>query len=93
MYAGDPTGGVLREGQGEQCNGKKHTRPKFFHGSKNIQMTAMESLSLYYIVFYFLLKLHLFEETFVARRNTHITKVGLDFPSKHSLPPMFDRHE
>ena len=40
MYEGDPTGGVLGVEEGQQ--GHKHICQKIFHGSKNIQMAAME---------------------------------------------------
>ena len=61
---------------------------------KYIQMAAMDSPLFEYVVFYFLLKLHLIEETFLfPRRSAPITKAGLDFQSKYSLPLMFDGHE
>ena len=40
MYAADPTGGVQGAEEGQQ--GHKHISQKIFHGSKNIQMAAME---------------------------------------------------
>ena len=46
---------------------------------KNIQMAAIDSILCDYDVFYFLLKLHLVEETFVARRSVHFTSVRLNF--------------
>ena len=64
MYAGDPTGGVPGKGEGE--HGNKHTKQKCFHGSKKIQMAAMDSPLFDYVVFYLL---HLIEDTFVAQKK------------------------
>ena len=44
---------------------------------KNIQITAMDSPLFDYVVFYFLLKLHLIEETFVAQKKCAHYKSGI----------------
>ena len=41
MHAGDPTGGVPREGEGEQ--GQQSYQAEMFLAPKNIQITAMDS--------------------------------------------------
>ena len=68
MHAGDPTGGVPGEGEGEQ--GQETYQAEVFPWlTKNIQMAAMDSPLFDYVVFYFLLKLHLVEQTFVASHS------------------------
>jgi hypothetical protein len=60
---------VESQENGKEIKGNKHTRPKCFHGSKNVQMAAMDSPWFKYVLFNFLLKLHLLEETFVAQKK------------------------
>ena len=72
MHAGDPTGGVPGEGEGEQ--GQETYQAELFPWlQKILKMAAMNSHLFGYVVFYFLLKLHLVDTTFIAQRSAHIT--------------------
>ena len=60
MYTGDPTGGVQIVGEGQQDY--KHIYQTTSHGSKNIQIAAMEiPVSIIMLFFSLLLKLHQLE--------------------------------
>ena len=48
---------------------KKHTRQKCFHGSKKIQMAAMDCHLFDCIVYYLLLTLYLIQETCVFQKK------------------------
>ena len=54
----------------------------FSMAPKNIQMAAMDSPLFGYVVFYFLLKLHLVEETFVAQKKCAYYQSGTQFSIK-----------
>ena len=54
----------------------------FSMAPKNIQMAAMDSPLFGYVVFYFLLELHLVEETFVAQKKCAYYQSGTQFSIK-----------
>ena len=56
--------------KGKEKKGIKHTSQKCFHGSKNIQMAAMDSLVSNHVVFNCLLKLDQIEKTLVAQNKS-----------------------
>ena len=60
---------VESQEKGKEKNGKKHTSQKFSMAPKNIQMVTMDSPLFDYVLFYFLLKLHLVEENCVAQKK------------------------
>ena len=70
---------VESQGKGKENKGNKHAKQKCFHGSKNIQMAAMDGPLFNHALFYFLLNLHVVEETFFAQKKCAYYQSGTPF--------------